>query len=400
MINSMKKFEEYLHRRFDELGWDTDLVFRYDSDASPSDVSIEMRGEPKKIKFIACMLSQYLVKNSLERAPLEIKFAVNFSDCIKVGLCRSDKKDSQRSLIAFFGGMDEVVKSLKTRPDFWKIIINRHLLSNYNMVTVHRNYFEDLLADNIPLGETTIETLAKKPLQDIPLTEMLLLVKEVYETSRVADRVDIDGDTVIVTHNYRNKEAIEKLKKSIITLLEASGHLYNAKSTANMIVLTHRPDVGMKINEIVENLKASNNRVDQELVIFMAFLAGLKDMPDIPISLTALGWRIGRSLMQEYERENSIDEWNLENFQKALERIDSRLHRDSEWKLEGRKLLYRIKRCNIVSEGSTFDTYVCHTAKETFKGALNYAFGNRAELRIEHLLTHGDTFCEVAIRMP
>ncbi len=47
-----------------------------------------------------------------------------------------------------------------------------------------------------------------------------------------------------------------------------------------------------------------------------------------------------------------------------------------------------------------FDTYVCQTAREAFKGALRYAFGNKAELNINKLLTHGDDFCEVFIRIP
>ena len=140
--------------------------------------------------------------------------------------------------------------------------------------------------------------------------------------------------------------------------------------------------------------------LDQELIMFMAFLKGLKNMPDIPLSLTSLGRRIGKSLMQEYEKENGIKNWNLETFQKAFEVIDSKLHRGSEWKLEEKNLLYRIKLCNIATEGNTLDTCVCHTARETFKGALNYAFGNRAELNIKKLLSHGDNFCEVVIQLP
>jgi predicted hydrocarbon binding protein len=296
--------------------------------------------------------------------------------------------------------MDDVIKAIKSHPAFWKAIINRHHLSNYNMVTVHRNYFEDLLANNIPLGEITIENLAKKPIQEIPLREMLFLIKEVYETSRVVDRVEIDKDTIILFHNYRNKEAIEKLKKILVALLENNGHLYDAKSTANMLVLTHRPDVGIKINEIVDNLKISSSRVDQELIMFMAFLKGLKNIPDIPLSLTSLGRRIGKSLMQEYEREKVIKKWDLENFKKAFELINSKLHIESEWKLEGKNLLYTVKKCNIATEGNKFDPCICHTARETFKGALNYAFGNTAVLEIKKLLSHGDEICQVVIRLP
>jgi len=265
-------------------------------------------------------------------------------------------------------------------------------------VTIHRNYFEDLLANKIPLGEITIETLAKKPIQEIPLKEMLPLIKEVYETSKIVDRVEIEKENIILFHNYRNIDVIDKLKKSLVTLLEAGGHLYDARSTPNIILLTHRPDVGIKINEIVENLKVSNSRVDQDLIMFMTFLKGLKNIPDIPLSLTVLGKRIGKSLMQEYEKENNIKNWGLKDFQKALEIIDSRIHRESEWKLEGNALIYTIKKCDLVFEGNTYNTYICHAIRETFKGAIEHAFGNSAELYVNKLLSHGDNACEIIIR--
>ncbi len=397
LINSMSKLEDYLNRRLCELGWDIELALRYDNEKNPSYVLMEIRGSHHKIRFVTCLLSQYLIKNSVNPS-LRIASVTDLSNCIKVELSKSNRAEAQKSLITFFGGKDEIIKTIDNHPDFWKALISRHILSNYNMVTIHRNYFEDLLAGKVPVGEITIETLSKKPIREIPLKEMLLLIKEVYETSRVADRVDIDNDTIIVSHGYRTREAIEKLKQSFVALLESNGHLYDVKSTASMIVLTHRPDVGVKINEIVENLKTSNSRVDQELLVFMGFLKGLKDTPDIPVSLNALGKRIGESLMAEYERENNIKSWNLETFQKALTIVDSKLHRESDWKLEEGNLLYRINKCSIAAEGDTFDTYVCHTIREAFKGALYHAFGDKAELEIKKLLTHGDSFCEVVIR--
>jgi predicted hydrocarbon binding protein len=400
LINSMGKLEDHLKRKFSELEWDVDLSLKYDNDALPSDVLIEVKGAPQKIRFVARMLAQFLVKNSPEQVPLEISSVFNLDGGIRIELSKSNKKEAFDSLVTSFGGLNEVISAIKSRPVFWKSIINGHLLSNYNMVTVHRNYFEDLLSGKVPMGEITIETLAKKPIQEIPLREMLSLIKEVYETSRVVDRVEIDRENLILFHNYRNKDVIEKLRTSIVTLLEANGHLYDAKSTANMVVLTHRPDVGIKINEIVSNLKISNSRVDQDLIMFMAFLKGLKNIPDIPVSLTALGKRIGISLMQEYEKENNIKNWEHQNFQKALEIIDSKLHRESEWKSEGKNLLYTVKKCNIVAEGNTFDTYICHTIRETFKGAMSYAYGSKAELDIKKLLSHGDNCCEVLIRVP
>ena len=400
LINSMGNLEEFLKKRFNELAWDIDLDLKYDRDTYPSNVLMEIKGPSQKIKFVASLISQYLVKNSLYQAPLEIRAVSYLNEIIKVELEISNKKEAQRSLHYFFGQWSEIIKIIRGRQGYWNAIISRHVLSNYNMITVHRNYFEDMLANKIPLGEITIENLAKKPIQEIPLKEMLSLIKEVYETARVADRVEVDKDTLELFHSFRNKDTIEKLKKSLISLLESNGHLYEATSAANMIMLRHRPDVGIKINEIVDKLKTSQSTVDQELIMFITFLKGFRDIPDIPLSLSTLGRRIGKSLMQEYESENSVRNWNLRTFQKALELIDSKLHRESEWKIEGKNMVYTIKKCALARDGNTFDSYICHTARETFKGAMNYAFGNKAELVVTKLVTHGDNFCEVMIRLP
>ncbi|MDL5502977.1 MAG: hypothetical protein QSU88_07160, partial [Candidatus Methanoperedens sp.] len=78
----------------------------------------------------------------------------------------------------------------------------------------------------IPAWEVTIENIAKKPIREIPLTEMLHLIKEVFETSRIVNRVEIDKDTLVLFHSYRDRAAIEKLRKSAHALLEANGHMY------------------------------------------------------------------------------------------------------------------------------------------------------------------------------
>jgi predicted hydrocarbon binding protein len=400
LMNSMSELETFLNNRFEELGWGINIDIKYDSDSSPIDVLAEIKGASQKTRLVANLVSHFLVRNSSGDSPLEVKSVVNSSNCIRVELSKSNRNDGQKSLVKFFGYMDEPVKTIQTRIDFWKKILERHQLSNYNMVTVHRNYFEDLLAAKTPMGEITIENMARKPITEISLGELLILIKDVYETSRVVDRVDIDKDTIILYHNYRNQEAIEKLKKSLFSLLETNGHLYDAKSTANMLVLVHRPDIGLKINEIIDNLRLNHSRLDQELILFIAFLKQLKNIPDIPLSLTSLGRRIGSSLMQEYESENGVHNWDLETFRRVFGIIDSRLHRVSEWKLGDKSLLYTIRKCNLASDGNSFDPYICQTAREVFKGALAYAFGNRAEIETKKLLTRGDNFCEVLIRIP
>ena len=400
LINKLDDLGEYINRRINDLGWDVSTNIECDNTKYPSQVTIKVTGISHKIKLIARMISQYIVKHSSDSAPLKITSVTNLDNNIRVELSGvSNKKDGISSLNTFFGSTEDIAKAVKSRTTFWKCIVNRHELSNYQMITIHRNYFEDILAGKTPMGEIMIETIAKKAIQDIPLKDMIGLIKQVYEASKVVDKVEIRNENIILFHNYRHKEAIERIKKQLVMLLETNGHLYNAKCTTNMIILEHRPDIGLKINEIVNNLKVSGSKLDQELIMFLAFLKGLKHMPDTPTSISALGRRIGTTLLQEYEKENNIKSWNLESFQKAFETIDSKIHRESEWKLEDKNLLYRIRKCNITMEGDNFDAYICRTAREAFKGALDHAFGNRAELGIKKLITHGDNICEVSINI-
>lgn len=400
LINRLDDLDKYINRRMNDLGWGININIEYDNALSPSQITVEITGATYKIKLVARMISQFIVKNSNNSVPLIITSVSTLGNNIKIELTKaSNKKDAINSLTTFFGGTEDIAKAVKSHTTFWKCIVNRHELSNYQMVTIHRNYFEDVLAGKIPMGEIMIETIAKKPIQDIGLKEMLDLIKQVYEASKVVDKVDIRNEKVILFHSYRHKEAIERIKKQLIMLLETNGHMYDAKSTTNMIILEHRPDIGLKINEIVNNLKMSDSKLDHELIMFLSFLKGLKHMPDTPMSVSVLGRRIGTTLLQEYEKENNIKSWSLENFQKAFETIDSKIHRESEWKLDGNNLLYRIRKCNITMDGDNFDAYICRTAREAFKGALDHAFGNRAELDIKKLITHGDNICEVSIKI-
>ncbi len=400
LIYKIGDIDKYVNRKLVELDWNTNVQIDYDNIKSPSSILITVTGDSQKARLVSLMISQFIIQNSPESSPFAIKSVKNFGDNIKVELSSiSNKKDGIKSLTIFFGGMENIAKAIKDRAAFWKCIIHRHVVSNYQMVTIHKNYYEDMLAGKIPMGETMIEMLAKKPIQDIPLKQLLNLIKQVYEISGAVDRVEIHNTDMLLFHSYRNKDATEKIKRSLIMLMENSGHLYDGKTTTNMIVIKHRPDVGTKINQIVDHLKSSDSKLDQELVMFMTYLKDLEKIHDTPMSISVLGRRIGKSLIQEYEKENNIKQWNLENFQKAFTAIDSKIHRESEWKLEGNNLLYRIRQCNIVMEGNTVDTYVCRAAREAFKGALGYAFGNRAELEIKRLVTHGDSYCEVSIKL-
>ena len=250
LINSMKKFDEYINDRFSKSGWNVNIGIEADSDILPSNVLIDIRGSSRpKINILACILSKYLIRHSSEYSSLGIKSVITFEEDIRVELCIMDKKKSIESLSTYFGYTDEILTTIKDKPAFWKTLTERHVTSNYNMVTIHRNHFEELLSNDISiLGEITIEILTRKAIRDIPLEELLYLIKYAYENSRIVDTVEIDKHDIIIYHSYRNQKAIDKLKRVLVTLLENSGHLYDVKTASSIIILRYKPDIDIKID--------------------------------------------------------------------------------------------------------------------------------------------------------
>ncbi len=253
LINSMESLEKFLNDRF--FDWDIHISLKYDNNVSPCNVVVDIRGGGEdregwgwgqKIKMAASIISQFLVKNS-QVIPLRISCVdldeVNeLNGCGTIEFSRSDRQEAMKSLMRYFGENEErneILRKMRgaSNVNFWKSIFDLHVSSGYNMVTIHKQYFESLFSRNVLVDDMMIENLAKKPVCDIPLEEMFDYMKRVNDTSNIIDRFEIDGDKLILFHNYRDKTAIEKLRDGFINLLKASGHSYNAKLASNMIIL-------------------------------------------------------------------------------------------------------------------------------------------------------------------
>lgn len=253
LINSMESLETFLNDKF--FDWNIHITLKYDTNVFPCNVVLDIRsggeegdswGCGQKIRLAASIISQFLVKNThifpLKISRVDLDEVNGLSGCGSVEFSRSDKQEAMKSLVRFFGENEErnqILRDMRrgSNVNFWKSIVDLHVSSGYNMVTIHKQYFESLFSEKVFVDDIMIENLAKKPICDIPLVEMFDYIKRVNDTSNIIDRFEIDGDKLILFHNYRDKSAIEKLRDGFILLLGASGHSYNAKLANNMIIL-------------------------------------------------------------------------------------------------------------------------------------------------------------------
>ena len=122
---------------------------------------------------------------------------------------------------------------------------------------------------------------------------------------------------------------------------------------------------------------------------FVTFLKTVKDIDYIE-QIKSFGRRLGRMLMQQYEKIYGNKYWDLQTFKKAFEPADRQIK--SEWDIRTNSLKYTVHECAYAK-----DPEKCHMHREIFKGAIEAAFGDSADMEVLKLLSHGDEFCDVSI---
>jgi hypothetical protein len=105
-------------------------------------------------------------------------------------------------------------------------MVDLHIDSDYNMVTIHRHEFEDLLANRIPLDTIVMEQGMKDAAGDAHPD----FLKRLYETMHIVEHIDISASDgrIVVDHGYRDPDSINVIKEMLIRLLAAGGHTYKA----------------------------------------------------------------------------------------------------------------------------------------------------------------------------
>lgn len=235
IIKSMSELKSYMNFISKEFSWKTDIDIDYDSDFSPNSATLVLTGNyQNRLEFLAEIIALFLAKYkklgiyAVHRRPSSMQIEFQKTESVEL---------AYNSVYENFGYLQSMEKELKEKTEFWKKLINIFRETNYNMVTVHKNQYEDLLAGRLPLDIAIIECINKKPIEKTPLAELLNTLKQIYETTHVVDRIDLEENTIKIFHSYRDPLAIKKLKNIFICLIEASGHTFQAEQTSNLIIL-------------------------------------------------------------------------------------------------------------------------------------------------------------------
>ncbi|NIA11393.1 MAG: hypothetical protein GWP10_17115, partial [Nitrospiraceae bacterium] len=349
---------------------------------SPSTIHVEIKGVGyDKRMFLAGIIGSYLTSFSLGITNMR-----SHLDTLAIDFERKTSSDvAYNDLLKNIGTMQTTVKELNAKPEFWRSLIHEYSAANYEIVAVHRKFYEELLIGKIPRAIMSSECICEKLSANVPLQEVLLELKRIVETSRIVNRMDIDGEDITIHHGYRNMRAVEQLKNIILCMLESAGLNYDHQLTSNVIVLKHRPDIEAKISELLEYVGVKDI-FDEPLREFSLFLK--EKNIDSDRHIWVFGRRVGRRVVRNYEKQYD-EAWTADKFRDALAGIDEMSGRESEWDAMGSTVHHTVTKCPLAD-----DVEACHACRGIFEGAMRCAFRGMAELEVRKLMSQGDKYCE------
>ncbi|HIE31138.1 MAG TPA: hypothetical protein EYP67_01985 [Methanosarcinales archaeon] len=234
IINRMSELTDHLNQKWKEYGWRTTIITEYDNDVAPRTAICVISGKSTHLnEFLSGMVGLFLARQK----HLGITKVDRRTRSIRMDLQRRESVEmAHDGLFRHFGNLHRVTEEVCANQDFWQALVDLHTESDYNMVTIHRREFEDLLANRIPLDTTLLERCAKER-GDIGRNDFLIDLKHLYETMHIVKHIDVNGNKMLVDHDYRDPVSINTVKEMLVRMLAVSGYTCRADEVGRLIVL-------------------------------------------------------------------------------------------------------------------------------------------------------------------
>lgn len=235
----LSDLEKYMDDMTTGASWQTNIrIEDYDDNVNPSYLTLTLSGNSNyKLEFLGGLISSFLVLHKKQ----EIVSLKKMSNKITVSFRKQiGANHAKQSLINYFGDMEDLSTEISKKLDFWKCIVNLYKQTNYNMVTIPKNYYQELLIGKEAPSYLTapIEAIHKIPIRDIPLDVLIPTMKSVYEYMGIVERIDVNENTLYIYHGNTDKRAISAIEKILLNVLNSNGTMYESRCSENLIVMS------------------------------------------------------------------------------------------------------------------------------------------------------------------
>jgi len=235
-IKTISELDKHINDISGESGWNCETSIFCMDDISPATATVSIAGDNELYRnFLAQLVVMFLVHNK----GLDIDLVHRRATTVRIDLKSREKGAVPLAAMKHFGYLKDTMNEFKSKEDFWRALIDIYGSVNYNMVSLYRGHYEELLSSNKPIDAGMFESISKKHIASIPHTDFLKLLKKVDEALMFVDKIEIMDNGINVYHNYKNEKAIQKIRDYYLSLLKANGHDYEAKYSTSLIVFNH-----------------------------------------------------------------------------------------------------------------------------------------------------------------
>ncbi len=219
-----------------DSGWNCKVSLFCMDDINPSTATVAIEGDNELYRdFLAQLVVMFLAYNK----GLDIDVVHKRATAVRIDLKSREKGTQPFVTKQHFGHLKDVMNEFKSKEDFWRNLVEIYSSVNYNMVSMYKDNYEELLACDTPHDVRIFESISKKHIASIPHPEFLKLLKKADESLLIIDKIEILENGINVYHSYKNEKAIQKIRDYYLSLLRANGHEYEAKYSTSLIVLNH-----------------------------------------------------------------------------------------------------------------------------------------------------------------
>ncbi len=235
-INTLSELDNLINGISSESGWNCKVSIFSMDDIAPANATVAIAGENEYYRdFLAQLVVMFLVYNK----GLDIDVVHRRASTIRIDLKSNEKGTQSVGIKQHFGYLKDSIDEFRSKQDFWNNLIEIYRCVNYNMVSLYRDHYEELLSDSAILDAGIFESLSKKHISNIPHLDFLKLLKKTHESLQIVDKIEIFDNNINIYHNYKNEKAVQAIRDYYLSLLRENGHEYEAKYSTSLIVLSH-----------------------------------------------------------------------------------------------------------------------------------------------------------------
>jgi hypothetical protein len=378
-IYSISFLEKRLNELLGEVFWDSSIKITSDDDRSPQNALFVITGKNQDMnRFIGAFIAVFVS----EKYDLGISSTRSENNSFEMYMIKGTKEWAQKSTNDHFGYMEPAFSEFYKRPGFWNMVLTLYSKMNYDMVLIPKQFFEEILGGkSIHKITTVIEKFYGSPINQIPVQDLLKIIKDVYQCTGLIENADIDKESLILYHSFTDPESIKKLAQMFVELLRLSGHAYSSVTSRNLIVLHPIPGTGKILIKMIDTMRNSDVQFEKYHADLLKMLDMLRNMPSNEELIKSLGWKFGIMIIENYRKYKNISTWDEETFITYMKETTTILKMESTWEIISKSAIYgRIDRFPWEKNDNGTNNLNCTFIRGMFQGWVSHAFGEETEI--------------------